>query len=96
MLRLRIGTCSARLTCAAIARHETVGGWDLHDWRPKAALRAAPAGSVYWFDEFECDVDKLANWAALGMGADNAPMTARRAEGFNNVLLCNDWKEAGQ
>lgn len=82
---------SARLACAAVPRHEVVSGWDLAQWAPKTAQRVASAGSVYWFDQFEGDSGKLAEWVAAGLWPDNGvmpPETAqRRAEGFNNALL---------
>ena len=90
-LRLHGPGFSARLACAAIGRHEVVSGWDLAQWRPKTAQRAAPAGSVYWFDEFHGDAGKLAAWVAQGLWPENEAMSAeqhqRRAEGFNNALL---------
>ena len=90
-LRLRGAGFSARLACAALGRHEVVSGWDLAQWRPKAAQRAAPSGSVYWFDEFEGDSGKLAAWVAGGLWPENGAMSAeqrqRRAEGLNNALL---------
>ena len=91
-LRLRGPGFSARLACAAIGRHEVVSGWDLAQWRPKTAQRAAPAGSVYWFDGFEGDAGKLASWVARGLCIENENTTPaqqqRRAEGFNTALLC--------
>jgi CRISPR-associated protein Cmr3 len=70
---------TARLVCAAVPRREIVSGWDLFRWKPKAAERAVPAGSVYWFDDFRGDAGKLAEWVETGLGGDNS----RRAEGFN-------------
>ncbi|MDP2368756.1 type III-B CRISPR module-associated Cmr3 family protein [Rhodoferax sp.] len=83
---------SARLACAAIGRREVVSGWDLHGWKPKPAQAAAPAGSVYWFDEFEGDAGKLAAWVQSGLWPENlAAMDTtekmRRAEGYNLALL---------
>lgn len=83
---------TARLACAAIGRREVVSGWDLHGWKPKPAQAAAPAGSVYWFDEFEGDVGKLAAWAQSGLWPENldamvTPQKMRRAEGYNLALL---------
>ena len=90
-LRLRGPGFGARLACAAIGRHEVVSGWDLAQWQPKTAQRAVPAGSVYWFDEFEGDAGKLASWVAHGLSGENESTTPaqqqRRAEGFNNALL---------
>ncbi len=82
---------NARLACAALGRREIISGWDLFNWSPKPAEAAAPAGSVYWFDEFDGDPDKLAAWVNNGMQADTAPNTPRRAEGFNLAMLAL-WK----
>lgn len=79
----------ARLACAALGRRETVSGWDLYQWKPKPAQAAVPAGSVYWFDEFTGDADKLAAWVENGLLPDD-PATRqanRRAEGYNRALL---------
>lgn len=79
---------SARLACAAVGRREVVSGWDLHQWAPKPAEAAAPAGSVYWFDEFTGDIGKLADWVAGGLRGDTgATPSTRHAEGFNQALL---------
>ncbi|MGS0754028.1 type III-B CRISPR module-associated Cmr3 family protein [Roseateles sp. GG27B] len=86
--RLTANGFSARLACAAIGRREIVSGWDLHQWAPKPAEAAAPAGSVYWFDEFSGDAGKLAAWAAGGLRGDTAALpSTRHAEGFNQALL---------
>lgn len=89
--RLQCKDFSARLACAAVPRHEVVSGWDLAQWAPKTAQRVASAGSVYWFDRFEGDADKLAAWVASGLWPDNTGMhpdhAQRRTEGFNNALL---------
>lgn len=89
--RLRGDGFNARLACAALQRHAVVSGWDLAQWAPKTAQRVAPAGSVYWFDQFEGDSGKLAAWVAGGLWPDNAAMppesAQRRAEGFNNALI---------
>ena len=37
--------------------------------------------------------ESISEWVSAGMSAHNAAMTPRRAEGFNNALLCNDWQE---
>ncbi len=79
------------LACAAVPRFEVVSGWDLARWAPKDAERAAPAGSVYWFDDFRGDPGKLAEWVANGLWGDN-PDRQRRAEGFNRAWLAA-WPE---
>ncbi len=87
--RLQATGFSARLACAALGRREVVSGWDLHHWAPKPAQAAAPAGSVYWFDEFEGDVGKLAAWVEKGLWPDalSQNQQMRRAEGYNRALL---------
>ena len=79
----------ARLACAALGRRETVSGWDLYQWKPKPAQAAVPAGSVYWFDEFTGNADKLAAWVADGLLPDDSAkrQAIRRAEGYNRALL---------
>jgi CRISPR-associated protein Cmr3 len=77
---------SARLVCAAVARNDVISGWDLANWQPKTAQRVAPAGSVYWFDDFAGDSGKLAAWVAGGLWGENAD-ASRRAEGFNLAWL---------
>ena len=52
-----------------------------HRWAPKTAQRVAPAGSVYWFDQFDGDAGKLAAWVAGGLWPQNAttpPESAQR------------------
>jgi len=83
---LRREAFSARLVCASAPRREVVSGWNLFQWRPKDAQCAVPAGAVYWFEDFQGDHDKLAEWVANGLWGDD-PDTVRRAEGFNNATL---------
>ncbi len=77
---------SARLACAAVPRFDVISGWDLALQQPKTAQRVVPAGSVYWFDQFEGDPGKLAAWVAGGLWGDNHDRQ-RRAEGFNRAWL---------
>lgn len=42
-----------RLVAAAVNRPEPVGGFDVVAGRPRAIQPAAPAGSVYWFEEVQ-------------------------------------------
>jgi CRISPR-associated protein Cmr3 len=86
--RWRFEDCTARLVCAAVPRREIVSGWDLFAWRPKDAERVAPAGSVYWFEDLQGPIDKLAKWVAGGLWLDN-PHHQRRAEGYNLAWLAN-------
>lgn len=75
---------SARVASAAVPRLETISGWDVARHRPKPALRAVPAGSVYWLDDFRGKPDALAELEHAGLPLDDA---VRRAEGFNAGLL---------
>jgi CRISPR-associated protein Cmr3 len=84
--RLRGPGFSARLVCAALGRREVVSGWDLYHWKPKPAQAAVPAGSVYWFDRFEGDSSKLAEWVLDGLWGENFD-PQRRAEGYNRAWL---------
>ena len=77
---------SARLVCATVPRLETVSGWDVARRQPKPALRAAPAGSVYWLDDFQGDAAAL---HALQRDGLPCPDPTRRAEGFNACLLAH-------
>ncbi len=77
---------SARLACAVVPRFDIISGWNLALEQPKTALRVAPAGSVYWFDQFEGNAGKLAEWVSGGLWSDNHDKQ-RRAEGFNRAWL---------
>lgn len=87
--RLQGDGFQARLACAALGRRDMVSGWDLYQWQPKPAQAAVPAGSVYWFDEFDGDFDKLAAWVNQGLWPQNPDtlQQTRRAEGYNRALL---------
>lgn len=81
--------CTAKLVCAAVPRAETISGWDLAKWAPKPAQRAAPIGSVYWFEDFSGDpaaLRKLVETGLWGLSDDNDE-PQRKAEGFNNVAI---------
>lgn len=79
---------SARLACAAVPRLETLSGWDVARHQPKPALRAAPAGSVYWLDDLQGDPEALTVLQRDGLPLADRP---RHAEGFNNCLLA-EWR----
>ncbi|MFZ1640080.1 MAG: type III-B CRISPR module-associated Cmr3 family protein [Candidatus Contendobacter sp.] len=80
--------CTARLVAAAVNRADTVSGWDLAKWQPKPALRIAPVGSVYWFEDFQGKAETLGKLAADGFWTmGDYPDPSRRAEGFNNPLI---------
>jgi len=81
------GVC-ARLVAAAVKRHEVVSGWDLALHRPKDALRAVPAGSVYWFESLEGGLEGLRSTIESGLwDAENPARIPRQAEGFNGVMV---------
>jgi CRISPR-associated protein Cmr3 len=73
----------ARLVCATVPRAETISGWDLARWQPKAALRAAPTGSVYWLDHLQATPEALGKLADNGLWSAECEDSQRRAEGFN-------------
>lgn len=77
----------ARLVCASVPRSETISGWDLAKWQPKAALRASPAGSVYWLDELQATPEALGKLAEAGFWNSECEDAHRRAEGFNRFAF---------
>lgn len=77
----------ARLVCATVPRSETISGWDLATWQPKAALRSAPSGSVYWLDQLQATPEALGKLADSGFWSDACEDTHRRAEGFNRLAF---------
>lgn len=82
----------ARIVCAAVPRALVVSGFDLAQWQPKPAQRAAPAGSVYWLDGLDATPAALRKLAERGLWTDaQYNSDQRRAEGFNRVVLAQ-WK----
>ena len=77
----------ARLVCATVPRSETISGWDLANWQPKAALRSAPSGSVYWLDQIQATPEALGKLADNGFWSEACEDTHRRAEGFNRFAF---------
>lgn len=77
----------ARLVCANVPRAETISGWDLARWQPKAALRAAPTGSVYWLDQLQATPESLGKLAENGFWSASCEDAQRRAEGFNRFAI---------
>lgn len=77
----------ARLVCATVPRAETVSGWDIARWQPKAAQRAAPSGSVYWLDQLQASPQALGKLAESGFWSAACEDTHRRAEGFNRFTF---------
>lgn len=85
---------TARLISAAVPRAQVVSGWDIAKGEPKKALRAVPAGSVYWFEAAESDgsawIAALKKLAVEGFGCFTSyPDRSRLSEGFNNVMVAN-------
>jgi CRISPR-associated protein Cmr3 len=76
-----------RMVSAAVPRAETVSGWDLANWQPKAGQRAVSAGSVYWLDELEATPEALRKLAERGLWSDICDDPQRRAEGFNRFTF---------
>lgn len=74
------------LVAAAVSRAATVSGWDIRTGHnhPKPALRAAPAGSVYWYDAFSGDLAALKALAEHGLPPADPD---RRAEGFGKLAI---------
>lgn len=90
--RVRIGEVAARLVCAAVPRAEVISGWDLAAWSqgkggPKPALRAAPAGSVYWLENLNATPEALYKLVDTGLWNDAWHDAQRRAEGFNRFTF---------
>lgn len=84
------GGIVARLVSAAVARADTVSGWDLAGRRPKAAQRIAPIGSVYWLDELQATPEALRKLADSGLWGESCEDPVRRAEGFNRCAI-GEW-----
>lgn len=80
---------SAKLVAASLGRPEVLSGWDMATDRPKPALRAVPAGSVYWFEDFQGEIGSLKALAYDGLcdHASGEISEQRKAEGFNNVFV---------
>lgn len=81
------GGLRARLVAASVKRQEVVSGWDLALQRPKDALRAVPAGSVYWLEGLDGGIGPLKRIHETGLWDidESLEQARRRAEGFNGV-----------
>ncbi|HJO36852.1 MAG TPA: type III-B CRISPR module-associated Cmr3 family protein [Gammaproteobacteria bacterium] len=86
-IRFELHGVTGWLVCATVARAEVVSGWDLARRQPKDALRAAPAGSVYWLDELHATPEGLRKLAAAGLWRGTGEDASRRAEGFNRIAI---------
>lgn len=77
-----------RIVAAAVPRFEVVSGWDLAQWQPKPAQRAAPTGSVYWLELDEgVTADAFRKLVAQALWSDPCEDVHRRAEGFNRIAI---------
>jgi len=85
--RFSLHGVKGRLASAAVARAETVSGWDLARRAPKPARRVAPTGSVYWIDQLEATPEALDKLVETGLWLDADENPSRRAEGFNRIVL---------
>jgi len=83
----RLHGVSGRIVCAAMPRFEVVSGWDLAQSAPKPALRAVPAGSVWWLDDLDASPEVLRKLVARGLWSEPCEDAARRAEGFNRCTF---------
>jgi len=87
--RFELQGVRGRVVCAAVPRAEVVSGWDLAQWAPKPAQRAAPAGSVYWIDELEATSEALGKLADHGLWPETGYDSQRRVEGFNRFTFAS-------
>jgi CRISPR-associated protein Cmr3 len=87
--RLDLHGVRARLVAAAVPRPEIVSGFDIAASRPKPALRAAPAGSVYWLEDLDATPDALGKLAEIGLWPPERHDDPRRAEGFNRMTFAS-------
>jgi CRISPR-associated protein Cmr3 len=71
-----------RLRAALVDRWQPVSGWDLRNQKPKAMRRAIAAGSTYWFEIIEGQLDPAALW--LSAVSDQVQ---DRLDGFGLSLL---------
>lgn len=85
--RWQLGDVTGTIACAAVPRAEVISGWDLAAREgkggPKPALRAAPAGSVYWIENLEASPDALRKLSNAGLWKSTGENPTRRAEGYN-------------
>ena len=85
--RFELHGVRARLVAAVVPRAEVVSGFDIANSLPKPALRAVPAGGVYWLDDLDATPDALRKLAEAGLWPSELHNDPRRAEGFNRMTL---------
>ena len=76
-----------RVVCVSLPRYEVISGWDLAAHRPKDALRAAPAGAVYWLEDVQTTVEAMQALLRSGLWQPDARASTREAEGFNRFTF---------
>lgn len=70
------------LCAAAIDRWQSVSGWDLNQWAPRASRKAVTAGATYWFT-----IEKAADgWAEKLWLAAISDEEQDRRDGFGAVI----------
>ena len=80
----------AQLISLSLPRPDTVSGWDMHTRRPKAAVRAAAAGSVYYMKLLKGNEDSLRNldnYLTKNTLVDPVTEPIRNIEGFGIAQL---------
>lgn len=82
---------TARQVSQAVPRHQVISGWDMANHIPKTAERCVPAGAVYWFEDFDGEINQLQKLLQTGLWDPNADndQASRRAEGFNRIAITN-------
>ncbi len=87
--RFELAGVTGRVVAAAVSRAEVVSGWDLARWRPKAARRAVPTGSVYWLEDLQATPEALGKLADHGLWPERGYDEQRRVEGFNRFVFAH-------
>jgi len=59
-----------RLISACIGKQQRIGGWDMALGKVKPMRRYVPAGSVYFLEVMECDVEKINKQGKLGKNTE--------------------------
>jgi len=70
-LELQMEGLKIKLISACLSRAEVISGWDLANKRPKPLRKLVPAGSVYYFELIEGDVNTLFERLNLVNFSDN-------------------------
>jgi CRISPR-associated protein Cmr3 len=87
-VRFALHSVAGWIVSAAVPRAEVVSGWDLARRQPKPAQRACGTGSVWWLELDEgVAADALRKLVETGLWSEPCEDAARRAEGFNRLLL---------